>query len=147
VSRRNGVERSANIFGTSNEFTGLSSRRRSRRGRANKFEKQHDVQSSTEADARSLKYEAHDHNYVLKKNAGSARPGGGLIDPKSSSGMESATEAAELQLYTANHLEHAAVCLETEPFPVLVRKPKFSSTILRPGERFQATTVSRISVR
>jgi hypothetical protein len=52
-----------------------------------------------------------------------------------------------VQLYTGNHLKHAAVCLETQHYPDSVNKPGFPSTILRPGQKFSSTTVFAFSVK
>ena len=39
----------------------------------------------------------------------------------------------------------AGVCLETQHFPDSPNHPEFPSTVLRPGETFQSTTVHRFS--
>ena len=70
-----------------------------------------------------------------------------LTDPKSGRVMEVRTTEPGLQLYSANHLKHAAVCLETQHFPDSPNQPKFPSTILRPGETFKSTTVFAFSVK
>jgi len=46
-----------------------------------------------------------------------------------------------MQLYTANHLNHAAVCLETQHYPDAVNHPEFPTTILRPDQRLHSTTM------
>jgi aldose 1-epimerase len=38
------------------------------------------------------------------------------------------------------------VCLETQHFPDSPNRPEFPSTVLRPGETFQSTTVHRFSI-
>jgi aldose 1-epimerase len=55
--------------------------------------------------------------------------------------MEVRTTEPGVQFFTANHLNHAALCLETQHFPDSVNHPNFPSIILRAGARFQSTTV------
>jgi aldose 1-epimerase len=52
-----------------------------------------------------------------------------------------------VQLYTGNHLKHAALCLETQHYPDSVHHPEFPSVILRPGETFTSTTVLAFSAK
>lgn len=86
------------------------------------------------------KLNGYDHNFVLG-------PGGELVlaarvfEPKSGRVMEVRTTEPGVQLYTGNHLNHAGLCLETQHFPDSPNKPKFPSTILRPGKPFKSTTV------
>jgi aldose 1-epimerase len=65
-----------------------------------------------------------------------------------------------MQFYTGNFLDgslrgkrgkpygkRAAFCLETQHFPDSPNQPSFPSTVLRPGQQFQSTTVYRFSAR
>jgi aldose 1-epimerase len=74
--------------------------------------------------------------------------------------MEVATTEPGMQFYTGNFLDgtvvgrggavyhkRAGFCLETQHFPDSPNKPKFPSTVLRPGETYRTTTVYRFSVR
>jgi aldose 1-epimerase len=69
------------------------------------------------------------------------------------------TEPA-VQFYSGNFLDGSNVgksgkayefrngfCLEAEHYPDSPNKPKFPSTILRPGETYQQTTVYRFSAK
>ncbi len=89
----------------------------------------------------------YDHNFVINRNGPGLVLAARLTEPKSGRVMELRTTEPGVQLYTANHLKHAAVCLETQHFPDSPNQPKFPSTILRPGERFKSTTVFAFSVK
>jgi transketolase len=45
------------------------------------------------------------------------------------------------------YVKHYGVCLETQHFPDSPNRPNFPSTVLRPGEAYQAVTVHRFSTR
>jgi aldose 1-epimerase len=116
----------------------------------------------------------YDHNFVLDReggqrapvplpqNVGERRPsetpvapGNGkplvlaarVREPVSGRVMEVRTTEPAVQLYTGNHLKHAALCLETQHYPDSVHHPGFPSTILRPGETFSSTTTFAFSVK
>ena len=72
--------------------------------------------------------------------------------------MEVWTTEPGLQFYAGNFLDATLVgasgrlyrqsdgfALETQHFPDSPNKPHFPSTVLRPGERFESTTVYRFS--
>ena len=71
--------------------------------------------------------------------------------------MEVLTTLPGIQLYTSNHIEeirgkggliyekHGAVCLETQYFPDSCNQPAFPSTLLLPGEVYDATTIYRFN--
>jgi len=81
-----------------------------------------------------------------------------LADPASGRVMDIATTEPGVQFYSGNFLDgrlrgaHGqayrqgdGVCLETQHFPDSPNRPEFPSTVLRPGETFQSTTVHRFS--
>ena len=70
-----------------------------------------------------------------------------LYEPVSGRVMEVRTTEPGVQLYTGNHLQHGAVCLETQHFPDSVHQPNFPSTILRPGQTFKSLTVFAFSTK
>ncbi|MBN2335293.1 galactose-1-epimerase, partial [Candidatus Bathyarchaeota archaeon] len=63
------------------------------------------------------------------------------------------------QLYTGNFLDssehgkgraytrHSGICLETQRFPDSPNQPGFPSTLLRPGETYNESTVYRFYAR
>lgn len=89
----------------------------------------------------------YDHNFVLGSGRKELPLSAQLTDPKSGRVMEVRTTEPGLQLYSANHLKHNSVCLETQHYPDSPNQPKFPSTILRPGETFKSTTVYAFSVK
>jgi aldose 1-epimerase len=83
----------------------------------------------------------YDHNFVVMHGSKSLSLAGRVTDPKSGRVLEVRTTEPGVQLYTANHLQHRAVCLETQHYPDSINHPEFPSTVLRPGENFKSTTV------
>ena len=110
-----------------------------------------------------LKGSGYDHNYVLRpKAAGELGIASRVTDPKSGRTMEVRTTEPGVQLYTANHFSsdnpvvglggvtfgrHGALCFETQKFPDSVNHPSFPSSILRPGEELNSTTVFAFSAK
>jgi aldose 1-epimerase len=99
----------------------------------------------------------YDHNYVLAEGDGmlmAAR----LSDPKSGRFMEILTTEPGLQFYSGNFLDgtqsrgewvfnqYHGLCLETQHFPDSPNQEQFPSTILRPGEKYETSTVMRFGV-
>ncbi|CAA2103663.1 Aldose 1-epimerase [Methylobacterium bullatum] len=99
----------------------------------------------------------YDHTFVLR-DPGSLRHAASVVDPSSGRRLAVATTQPGLQLYTANMLDGTvigsggrlyragdAVCFEAQGFPDAPNRANFSSTTLRPGEVFTATTTYRFS--
>jgi aldose 1-epimerase len=97
----------------------------------------------------------YDHNYVLR-SGGAKEPvlAARVYEPKSGRVLEVSTTEPGLQFYTGNFLDgklkgkggvtykkHAGFCLEAQHFPDSVNRPEFPTTILRPGETYNQTTV------
>jgi aldose 1-epimerase len=112
-------------------------------------------------DAQLMTARGYDHCFVLDRNG---RPGlvraARLADPATGRVMDVETTEPGIQLYSGNFLDgrlrgahgHAyrqgdGVCLETQHFPDSPNRPEFPSTVLRPGETFQSTTVHRFSTQ
>jgi aldose 1-epimerase len=113
-------------------------------------------------DDQQLKFgRGYDHNWVLNSNrdhrlslaAEVYEPGSGRI-------LEVWTTEPGLQFYSGNFLDGSVhgkegkvysyrfgFCLETQHFPDSPNHPAFPSTILKPGQRFQSTTVYKFSAR
>ena len=102
--------------------------------------------------------EGYDHNYVVDGGGKSLVPVGKVREPVSGRVMKVFTTEPGVQLYTANHLDgkfkgtggwaypqFAGLCLETQHYPDSVNQPSFPSPILRPGQKFQSTTVFEFS--
>ena len=98
----------------------------------------------------------YDHNYVLNSGGKSLALAVRGREPISGGVMETLTTEPGMQLYTANfvdgkltgvggvrYVKHGAFCLETQHFPDSPNKPNFPSTVLRPGETYETTTIYR----
>ncbi|MDX1946670.1 MAG: aldose epimerase family protein, partial [Pirellulaceae bacterium] len=102
------------------------------------------------------KTKGYDHCYVLRGQAGKLELAARVQDPATGRVMEILTTEPGVQLYCGNFLgggageggykQHEAFCLETQHFPDSPNQPQFPSTVLRPGQTFQSTTVHRFSV-
>ncbi len=99
----------------------------------------------------------YDHNWVLNNKNGSLARVAVLSDSISGRTLEVYTTQPGLQFYTGNFLDgsfknhdekpiklHTALCLETQHFPDSPNKPNFPSTILKPGEKYEQTTIYKV---
>ncbi len=113
------------------------------------------------ADAQIVAAKGYDHNFVLNRDGlaeGELGLAARVYEPRSGRVMEVWTTEPGLQFYAGNFLDATLVgasgrlyrqsdgfALETQHFPDSPNKPGFPSTVLRPGERFESTTVYRFS--
>jgi aldose 1-epimerase len=86
------------------------------------------------------KLNGYDHNFILGEDKG-MKMAARLTEPKSGRVMEVRTTQPAVQLYTANHLGHTAVCLETQHYPDSIHHTNFPSIVVRPGVPLKETTV------
>jgi aldose 1-epimerase len=102
----------------------------------------------------------YDHNWVLNKGGGGLALAARVYEPSSGRIMEVYTTEPGLQFYSGNFLDgsitgkrgqvyrrRSGFCLETQHFPDSPNKPGFPSTVLKPGRRYQSTTVYKFSAR
>lgn len=101
----------------------------------------------------------YDHNFVLNGTPGELRLAARAFDPSSGRTLEVQTTEPGVQLYSGNfgspiagrggesYPRHAGFCLETQHFPDSPNQSSFPSTVLRPGDRFESTTVFRFGVQ
>lgn len=94
----------------------------------------------------------YDHNYVLRKG-GAMALAAFVYHEDSGRSMEVITDQPGVQLYTActtdckagrggvDYGHFSGLCLETQHFPDSPNHPNFPSTILRPGEKYDTTTI------
>ncbi|MDQ3785100.1 MAG: galactose mutarotase [Actinomycetota bacterium] len=101
----------------------------------------------------------YDHNYVLK-GGGGLKPAARLTDPKSGRVLHILTTEPGIQFYSGNFLDGTLVgtsghtyrqsdglALETQHYPDSPNQRNFPSTVLRPNESYDTTTVFRFSTR
>ena len=86
------------------------------------------------------KMSGYDHNYILGSAKG-LKMAARLVEPGSGRIMEVRTTQPAVQLYTANHLAHTAVCLETQHYPDAIHHDNFPSIVVRPGAPLKETTL------
>jgi aldose 1-epimerase len=100
----------------------------------------------------------YDHNWVLNKSDASLTLAAKVTEPTSGRVLEVFTTEPGLQFYSGNFLDGSDVgkgrktyqhryglTLETQHFPDSPNKPKFPSTVLKPGEEYRSTTVYKFS--
>lgn len=98
----------------------------------------------------------YDHNFVLNRAGSDLALAARVTEPTSGRVMEVLTTQPGVQFYTGNFLDGTLTgkagrvyqhrygfCLETQHFPDSPNQPKFPSTVLKPGEKYQTTTVYR----
>ena len=101
----------------------------------------------------------YDHNFVLRRSGPGLVPAAHVVDPTSGRTLDVLTTQPGLQFYSGNFLDGTikgkggqvyghrfGFCLETQHYPDSPNHPNFPSTILRPGEEYQSTTVFRFGV-
>jgi aldose 1-epimerase len=103
----------------------------------------------------------YDHNWVLNKTGNGLEMIGSLYHPNSGRFMEVYTTQPGIQFYSGNfldgtltgtaggkkYIQHAGLCLETQHFPDSPNQPSFPTTVLKPGETYQQSTVYKFSVK
>jgi aldose 1-epimerase len=102
----------------------------------------------------------YDHNFVLDNRSEVPTLAARVVDPASGRVLEVRTTEPGLQLYTGNFLDgsivgkggvayarRSAFCLETQHFPDSPNQPTFPSTVLRPGEWYETTTIYTFGVQ
>lgn len=106
------------------------------------------------ASCRQMAYAGgYDHNFVLRKGEAMGLAAV-LCDPASGRVMEVITDQPGVQVYSAcgtdipggkggtHYGKYSAVCLETQHFPDSPNNPQFTgTTVLRPGEKYDTTTI------
>jgi aldose 1-epimerase len=100
----------------------------------------------------------YDHNWVLDRHGSGLELAARLKDPRSGRVLEVLTDQPGIQFYSGNFLDGTLVgtsgrayrqgdglALETQHFPDSPNHPNFPSTVLRPGQRYDTTSVYRFS--
>jgi aldose 1-epimerase len=102
----------------------------------------------------------YDHNWVLDRRGKGLVLAARVYEPTTGRVMEVFTTEPAIQFYSGNFLDGTITgkkgqvyqhrwgfCLETQHYPDSPNKPNFPSTILRPGEKYETTTVYKFSTR
>jgi aldose 1-epimerase len=103
----------------------------------------------------------YDHNWVLNPPSGRGLNfAAKLVDPSSGRALSILTTEPGIQFYSGNFLDGTlygtsgrqyrqgdGLALETQHFPDSPNKPDFPSTVLRPGEIYETTTVYAFSTK
>lgn len=101
----------------------------------------------------------YDHAWVLTDSSKSMKKVATVMEPTSGRVMEVQSTEPAVQFYTGNFLDGTlsgrgvtykkryALCLETEHYPDSPNQPKFPSTVLRPGQTYQTTTIYTFSAK
>ncbi|RPI03107.1 MAG: galactose mutarotase [Calditrichaeota bacterium] len=108
-------------------------------------------------EAQLLNARGFDHNFIIVGGNG-LKYVATVFEPTTGRVMNVASTEPGVQFYTGNHLnnlrgragavyqQHHGFCLETQHFPDSPNHPDFPSTVLRPGEKYESTTVFLFSV-
>ena len=96
----------------------------------------------------------YDHNWVLDNQIGKLALAASVFEPSSGRTMEVWTQEPGVQFYCGNFLDgsnvgksgrpyqyRSGLCLETQHYPDSPNQPNFPSTVLRPGAKYQTSTV------
>jgi aldose 1-epimerase len=123
------------------------------------FRKPTAIGARIDANDQQMKFgRGYDHNFVLNRKDGGLILAARVTEPSSGRVLEVLTTQPGLQFYTGNFLDgtmhgkagkvyprRSAFCMETQHFPDSPNHPEFPTTVLKPGEHFQSTTVFRFS--
>ncbi len=98
----------------------------------------------------------YDHNFILSREESGLSGAARVEEPTSGRVLEVHTTEPGIQFYTGNFLDgtitgkggkvyghRSGLCLETQHFPDSPNQPKFPSTLLKPGQKFESITVWR----
>lgn len=113
-----------------------------------------------DADNQQIRFgRGYDHNWILNDPDKIQRKAATLVCPKTGISLDIVTTEPGIQVYTGNFLDgtvagkdstayqfRTAVCLETQHFPDSPNKPRFPSTVLRPGTKFESSTTYHFSI-
>lgn len=102
----------------------------------------------------------YDHNWVLDNQDGDMALAASVYEPSSGRVLEVWTEEPGLQFYGGNFLDGGIVgksgrayehrngfCLESQHYPDSPNQKKFPSTILKPGEVYETSTIYKFKTR
>jgi aldose 1-epimerase len=125
------------------------------------FRKMTTIGSRINEDNAQLKIcRGYDMNWVLNNYTKKVRKVAEVYDPSAGRVLDVLTDQPGLQFYSGNFLNGSEVgkggikyqyrtglALETQHFPDSPNEPKFPSVTLKPGEKYQTTTIYKFSVK
>jgi len=101
----------------------------------------------------------YDHNFVLRAGGNALTSAATVYEPTTGRILEVFTQQPGIQFYSGNFLDgsivgeggrayvkHAGCCFEPQHFPDSPNHPSFPTTVLKPGEQYEQTTVFKFSV-
>jgi len=83
----------------------------------------------------------YDHNFNLNRADTALALAARVLEPSSGRTLEMRTTEPGLQFYSGQVVGHRGFCLEPQHYPDSPNRPEFPSTLLRPGEQYESTTV------
>lgn len=102
----------------------------------------------------------YDHNWILNTKGDITKCFATLYDPNTGITMEMYTDQPGVQFYAGNFLDgsfigkkgiayprRSAFCFETQHYPDSPNHPEWPSTTLRPGEKYQTSTIYKFGTK
>jgi len=102
----------------------------------------------------------YDHNFVLDRKGPGMIEAAEVYEATSGRVLTVLTKEPGVQFYSGNFLNdktkgkggktygyRSGFCLETQHFPDSPNQPKFPSTVLKPGQKYQTTTIYKFTTR
>ena len=102
----------------------------------------------------------YDHNFVLNRRREDLTHAARVFEPTTGRTLDIATTEPGVQFYSGNFLDGSikgkggrayghryGFCLETQHFPDSPNRPRFPSTVLRPGQQYRSQTVLTFGTR
>jgi aldose 1-epimerase len=134
---------------------------RSVKGTVFDFTKPTAIGARIEKDDEQLKFGGgYDHNFALNNYNGKLKLAATVYEPTTGRVIEVLTTEPGIQFYSGNFLDgkitgragtvynkRNGFCLETQHFPDSPNQPKFLPTTLKPGEKYNTTTVYKFSAK
>lgn len=125
------------------------------------FRKPKVIGKDVDADNQQIKYgPGYDHNWVLDRKGDGMELAAVLYEPTSGRVLEVITEEPAIQFYGGNFLDgrligksgkaythRSGLCLETQHSPDSPNRPEWPTTTLRPGEKYDTTTIYKFTVK
>ncbi len=94
------------------------------------------------ADHEQLKHGGgYDHTFTLNRAGSPPALAARVLEPSSGRTLEVRTTEPGLQFYSGQAVGYRGFCLEPQHYPDSPNRPEFPSTLLRPGDQYQSTTV------